>query len=78
MEMFQHYSPHLGLLLQAFRPHGPSQVTASGNVQVRRLNSPLRYRRSWPCLGAVGVEQRHGVMAEGSEPRLLRPELWRS
>ena len=41
-EIFQHNSPNTDLIRREFRPHGPSQVTASGNVQVSRLNSPLR------------------------------------
>jgi hypothetical protein len=28
MEIFQHHSPNPGLIRQAFRQHGPSQVTA--------------------------------------------------
>ena len=31
-EMFQHHSPNTDLIRREFRPHGPSQVTASGNV----------------------------------------------
>src|SRR5215510_5655445 len=39
-ESFQHHSRTLGLLHQAFRPHGPWPVTACGWVQVSRRNSP--------------------------------------
>src|SRR5262247_1836976 len=48
MEIFQHHSPNTDFIRREFRPHAPSPVTASGEVQASRLNSPLRSRRSWP------------------------------
>jgi hypothetical protein len=39
MDMFQHHSPHTNLRRRECRPHGPSQATAFGEVQVSRRNS---------------------------------------
>jgi hypothetical protein len=56
MEILQHNSPNTDFIRREFRQHDPSPVTASGEVQAR-INSPLRYRGSWPCL--------HGVLCSG-------------
>jgi hypothetical protein len=39
MDMFQHHSPHTNLRHRECRPHGPSQATAFGGIQVSRRNS---------------------------------------
>jgi hypothetical protein len=46
MEIFQDNSPNTNLIRQEFRQHGSWQVTARGEVQVSRLNSPPGYRKS--------------------------------
>src|SRR5262245_47809597 len=50
MEILQHNSLNTDCIRREFRPHAPSPVTASGEVQASRLNSPRRSRRSWPCV----------------------------
>jgi len=40
MAMVPHQRPQTNLRRRACRPHGPSQATAVGGVQVSRRNSP--------------------------------------
>jgi hypothetical protein len=39
MDMFQHHRPHTNLRRRECRPHGPSQATVFGGVQVSRWHS---------------------------------------
>jgi hypothetical protein len=50
LEIFPHHSPNADRRRREFRPHGQSQATAFGWVQVSRCHSPQTSRKSWPCV----------------------------